>query len=70
MQNAQLGGVVEVGIVDDRAGDQREREVAGVDRQALAFSDVQARLASAGLRGVFDVVVDERRGVEVLDGGG
>ena len=64
----ELDVVVHARIVDHRAGDQRQREVARVDGQTLALADVEARLSSAGLGGVLDVVVDERGGVEVLDG--
>ncbi len=64
----ELDVVIHARIVNHRAGDQRQREVARVDGQTLALADVEARLSSAGLGGVLDVVVDERGGVEVLDG--
>ena len=68
-ENPQLDVVFHAWVVHNGAGDERKRQVPRVDREPLALSDVQARLASASLRGVLDVVVDERSGVEVLDGG-
>ena len=67
LENPDLDGIVEQVVVEDGAGDEREREVACVDGKALAHGDVHAGLAAAQLRLVCDVVVDERRGVEVLD---
>ncbi len=68
LQHEKLGVGVEAGIVDHGARDEREGKVTRVDRETLPFADVEARLASAGQRGVLDIVVDERRGMEVLDG--
>ena len=68
-QHLQLGVGIETGIVHDGTGDERERQVARVDRESVSLDDVHARLATARERRVFDVVMDERCRVEVLDRG-
>ena len=67
LQHAQLRGVVQVAVAQDGSRDQREGEVAHVDRKPFALGEVQARLAAAQRRLVGDVVVDEGSRVEVLD---
>lgn len=52
---------------DDR-GDGRELQVSAVGGDADALGAVHARLAAAQLAVVGDVIVDERRTLEVLDG--
>ena len=67
-QKADLLGVGKRGVVQHGAGDQRERQIAAVDGNALAVCEVHAGLAAPQLAVVGDVVVDERRALEVLDG--
>ena len=67
--DALLRGSVEVLIRHHRAVDEGQREVARVDGQPHALGEVHARLAAAKLGLVGDVVVDEGRGMKVLDGG-
>jgi hypothetical protein len=69
-QHADLGGVVEAGIVHDGAAHESQCEVARVDREPEPLLHVHARHVAARQRGVLDVVVHERGRVEVLDGGG
>ena len=68
-QNPQLDAVLERVIAQDGVGHERERIVAAVDGKARALGDVQTRHAAAHVAVVGDVVVNERGGLEVLDGG-
>lgn len=52
---------------DDR-GDGRELQVSAVGGNADALGAVHARLAAPQLAVIGDVIVDERRALEVLDG--
>ena len=68
--DAHLRGIVEVLIRHHRAVDEGQREVARVDGQPHALGEVHARLAAAKLGLVGDVVVNESRGLEMLDSRG
>ena len=67
--NAHLRMIVKVGVFHDRAVHQGQGKVARVDGKADALRAVHARFAAAKLRLVGDVVVNEGRGMEVLDSG-
>ena len=56
-------------VVPEGAGGEEGQGVAGVDRQGHADLRVEGRRAAAQLAVVLDVVVDEERVVEHLDGG-
>ena len=67
LENPDLDAVLELVVIKDAACDEREREVARVNGEALPHGDVHAGLAATQLRLVCDVVMDEGGGVEVLD---
>ena len=59
--------IVERVVAQHRTRDQRERQVAAIDGDALPLRDVHARLAAAQLAVIGDIVVDQRGRLEVLD---
>ena len=61
---------VEVAVLDDHRGRARVEEVADQHRAAVAPDARSPTRAAAQLREVDDVVVQQRRGVQQLDGGG
>ena len=67
-EHAHLDGVLEQRVLDDRAVDELQAQVAHVDGEAHSLGQVKALLATAKLCIVRYVVVDERCGVEMLDG--
>ena len=69
LEHAQLDCIGERVVDEHRTRDERERKVAGVDGKSFANLMMQTGLATPELGIIGDVVVNERSGVEVLDGG-
>ena len=61
---------VEVAVLDDHRGRARIEEVADQHRAPVAPDRARRLLAAAQLGEVHHVVVQQRRGVQQLDGGG
>ena len=57
-------------VVEQRTEAERRERVTGVERDRHAVLDVHRRASAAGVAAVLDVVVDQERGVEQLDGRG
>ena len=68
LEHAQLDGIGERIIDEHRTRDERKRKITRVDGEALANLVMQAWLATPELGLVGDIVMNERSGVEMLDG--
>ena len=66
-RNAHLRGVVEQGVAHDDAIHDRQGQIARVDSEPFADTQMHARFTAPQLGIIRDVVMDERRRVEMFD---